>query len=53
MAKEVRKVHISVSTNAASSLNQGTVAAGGLGGALKGVGAAASVATGGIRALPH
>lgn len=51
MAKEVRKVHISVSTNAASSLNQGTVAAGGLGGALKGVGAAASVATGGIRAL--
>lgn len=51
MAKEVRKVHISVTSNASKDLNKGTVAAKGLSGSLKGVGASAQLATGGIRAM--
>lgn len=51
MAKETRKVHISVTSNASKDLNKGTVAAKGLSGSLKGVGAAAQVATGGIKAM--
>ena len=51
MAKEVRKVHISVSSNASTSLGKGTTAATGLSGALKGVGASANLATGGIKAM--
>ncbi len=51
MAKETRKVHISVTSNASKDLNKGTVAAKGLSGSLKGVGAAANIATGGIRAM--
>lgn len=49
--KEIRKVHISVSSNVATSMNKGTVAAGGLSGALKGVGTSANLATGGIKAM--
>ena len=49
--KEIRKVHISVSSNVGTSMNKGTVAATGLSGALKGVGASANMATGGIRAM--
>ena len=51
MAKETRKVHISVTSNASKNLNKGTVAAKGLSGSLKGVGAAANIATGGIKAM--
>ena len=51
MAKETRKVHISVTSNASKDLNKGTVAAKGLSGSLKGVGAAAQTATGGIKAM--
>jgi TP901 family phage tail tape measure protein len=51
MAKEVRKVHISVTSNASQSMTKGTVAATGLSGALKGVGTSANLATGGIRAM--
>ena len=51
MAKETRKVHISVTSNASKDLNKGTVAAKGLSGSLKGVGAAANMATGGIKAM--
>ena len=51
MAKETRKVHISVTSNASKDLNKGTVAAKGLSGSLKGVGASAQIATGGIRAM--
>ena len=51
MAKETRKVHISVTSNASKNLNKGTVAAKGLSGSLKGVGAAANMATGGIKAM--
>ena len=51
MAKETRKVHISVTSNASKNLNKGTVAAKGLSGSLKGVGAAAQTATGGIKAM--
>ena len=51
MAKETRHVRVNVSTNAAKSMNKGTAAATGLGGALKGVGASAAAATGGIRAM--
>ena len=51
MAKETRKVHISVTSNASKDLNKGTVAAKGLSGSLKGVGAAANIATGGIKAM--
>jgi len=51
MAKEVRKVHISVSSNASTSLNKGTASATGLSGALKGVGASANLATGGIKSM--
>ena len=51
MAKETRKVHISVTSNAAKNLNKGTVAAKGLSGSLKGVVAAANLATGGIKAM--
>tara|TARA_B110000503_G_scaffold20865_1_gene31669 strand:+ start:1414 stop:3948 length:2535 start_codon:yes stop_codon:yes gene_type:complete len=51
MAKETRKVHISVTSNASKDLNKGTVAAKGLSGSLKGVGASANLATGGIRAM--
>ena len=51
MAKEVRKVHISVTSNAATNMNKGTVAATGLSGSLKGVAASANLATGGIKAM--
>lgn len=51
MAKEVRKVHISVSSNASKSLNKGTASATGLSGALKGVGTSANLATGGIKSM--
>jgi len=51
MAKEVRKVHISVSSNASKELNSGKTAATGLSGALKGVTGAAGAATGGIKAM--
>lgn len=51
MAKETRKVHISVTSNASKDLNKGTVAAKGLSGSLKGVGVAANLATGGIKAM--
>ena len=51
MAKETRKVHISVTSNASKDLNKGTVAAKGLSGSLKGVGASANLATGGIKAM--
>ena len=51
MAKETRKVHISVTSNASKDLNKGTVAAKGLSGSLKGVGASAQMATGGIKAM--
>ena len=51
MAKEVRKVHISVTSNASKDLNKGTVAAKGLSGSLKGVATSANLATGGIRAM--
>ena len=51
MAKETRKVHISVTSNASRDLNKGTVAAKGLSGSLKGVGASANLATGGIKAM--
>lgn len=51
MAKEIRKVHIAVSSNASTSMNKGAVAATGLSGALKGVGASASLATGGIKSM--
>ena len=51
MAKEIRKVHIAVTSNASKDLNKGTVAAKGLSGSLKGVGAAAQTATGGIKAM--
>ena len=51
MAKETRKVHISVTSNASKDLNKGTVAASGLSGALKGVGTSANLATGGIKAM--
>lgn len=51
MAKETRKVHISVTSNASKDLNKGSVAAKGLSGSLKGVGASANLATGGIKAM--
>ena len=51
MAKEIRKVHISVSSNASKELNKGTASAKGLSGALRGVSGAAGVATGGIRSM--
>jgi TP901 family phage tail tape measure protein len=51
MAKETRKVHISVTSNASKDLNKGTVAAKGLSGSLKGVATSANLATGGIRAM--
>lgn len=51
MAKETRRVHISVTSNAATSLNKGTAAAGGLSTSLKGVGASATAASSGIKAM--
>ena len=51
MAKETRRVHIAVTSNASKDLNKGTVAAKGLSGSLKGVGASANLATGGIKAM--
>ena len=51
MAKETRRVHISVTSNASRDLNKGSVAAKGLSGSLKGVGASANLATGGIKAM--
>ena len=51
MAKETRKVHISVTSNASKNLNKGTVAAKGLSGSLKGVATSANLATGGIKAM--
>ena len=49
--KEVRKVHISVTSNASKNLNKASASATGLSGALKGVGTSANLATGGIRAM--
>ena len=49
--KETRNVRINVSSNVGRQMNKGTVAAGGLSGALKGVGTSASLATGGIKAM--
>ena len=51
MAKETRHVDIRVTSNVGAQMNKGTTAATGLSGALKGVGASASAATGGIRAM--
>jgi len=51
MAKETRNVRINVSSNVGTSMNKGTAAAGGLSGALKGVGTSANLATGGIKAM--
>ena len=51
MAKETRKVHISVTSNASKDLNKGSVAAKGLSGSLKGVATSANLATGGIKAM--
>lgn len=51
MAKSIREIFINVRTNAAASMNKGTAAATGLGGAIKGVNTAAMAATGGIRAM--
>ena len=51
MAKETRNVRINVSSNVSTSMNKGTAAAGGLSGALKGVGTSANLATGGIKAM--
>ena len=51
MAREIRKVHIDVSSNVSTQMTKGTAAATGLSGALKGVGASANLATGGIRAM--
>ena len=49
--KETRRVHIAVTSNAATSMTKGTVAAKGLSTSLKGVGASANLATGGIKAM--
>ena len=51
MAKETRRVHIAVTSNASKDLNKGTVAAKGLSGSLKGVATSANLATGGIKAM--
>jgi len=54
MARETRTVHVKVTSNVSSigkETSKATAQAGGLKGALKGVGAAAVVATGGIRAM--
>lgn len=49
--KEKRNVHINVTSNVATSMNKGTVASKGLSTSLKGVGASANLATGGIKAM--
>ena len=49
--KETRNVRINVSSNVGRQMNKGTAAAGGLSGALKGVGTSANLATGGIKAM--
>lgn len=51
MAKETRHVDIRVTSNVGTQMTKGTAAATGLSGALKGVVASASMATGGIRAM--
>ena len=51
MAKQTRVIDVRVSSNVGTEMSKGTVAAGGLSGALKGVAASASLATGGIRAM--
>ena len=51
MSKQTRNVRVNVTSNVGTQMNKGTVAAGGLGTALKGVGTSASLATGGIRAM--
>ena len=51
MSKETRRVHVHVTSNTAKTMATGTTAATGLSGALKGVAASATVATGGIRAM--
>ena len=54
MAKETRTVHVKVTSNVSSigrETSKATKQAGGLKGALKGVAASASLATGGIRAM--
>jgi TP901 family phage tail tape measure protein len=51
MAKEVRKVHINVTSNTGKEMTKGAVAAKGLKSQLQGVGAAATAATGGIRTM--
>ena len=54
MAKETRTVHVKVTSNVSSigkETSKATKQAGGLKGALKGVGSAAAIATGGIRSM--
>ena len=51
MSKQTRNVRVNVTSNVATTMGKGTVAAGGLGTALKGVGSSAALATGGIRAM--
>lgn len=51
MAKQTRIVDVRVTSNVGGEMKKGTVAAGGLSGALKGVASSASLATGGIRAM--
>ena len=51
MSKQTRNVRVNVTSNVATTMTKGTVAAGGLGTALKGVGSSAALATGGIRAM--
>ena len=51
MAKKTRVIDVRVNSNVGTEMSKGTVAAGGLSGALKGVGASANLATGGIRAM--
>ena len=51
MSKQTRNVRVNVTSNVGTSMTKGTVAAGGLSTALKGVGTSATLATGGIRAM--
>ena len=51
MSKQTRNVRVNVTSNVASTMTKGTVAAGGLSTGLAGVGASANIATGGIRAM--
>lgn len=51
MAKQTRIVDVRVTSNVGGEMKKGTVAAGGLSGALKSVASSASLATGGIKAM--